>query len=119
MSTTSFAYERRPLLIVFKEASLIKETYAGRNDTVALEAHHLVPRDHPSHTVVVFMHPAGGTQYLPMVARPTAAVLSTNNAPAVRRCPPLSGTATAKASGTPSQVRLRNTSCRHTAHSLV
>lgn len=68
MSAAPFAYERRPLLIVFKERSTIKETYAGRNDTVALEAHHLVPRDHPSRTVLVFMHPAGGTQYLPMVA---------------------------------------------------
>jgi len=68
MSAAPFAYERRPLLIVFKESSTIKETYAGRNDTVALEAHHLVPRDRPSRTVLVFMHPAGGTQYLPMVA---------------------------------------------------
>jgi hypothetical protein len=63
-----FAYERRPLLIVFQEQSRIKETYAGRNDTVVLEAHHLVPRDRPSTTVLLFMHPAGGTQYLPMVA---------------------------------------------------
>lgn len=63
-----FAYERRPILIVFRESSLIKETYAGRTDTVALEAHHLVPQAHPSTTVVVFMHPMGGTQYLPMVA---------------------------------------------------
>ena len=61
------AYERRPLLLVFKEKSSIKETYAGRTDTVALEAHHLVPKDRPSKTVLVFMHPAGGTQYLPMV----------------------------------------------------
>ena len=62
------AYERRPILIVFREASRIKETYAGRTDTVALEAHHLVPQGRPSDTVLVFMHPAGGTQYLPMVA---------------------------------------------------
>ena len=65
---TRIAYERRPILIVFQEASRIKETYAGRNDTVALEAHHLVPQGRPSDTIVVFMHPAGGTQYLPMVA---------------------------------------------------
>ena len=64
----SVAYERRPILIVFREASRIKETYAGRTDTVALEAHHLVPQGRPSDTVVIFMHPAGGTQYLPMVA---------------------------------------------------
>ena len=50
------AYERRPILIVFREASRIKETYAGRTDTVALEAHHLVPLGRPSDTVLVFMH---------------------------------------------------------------
>ena len=37
----SVGYERRPILVVFREASRIKETYAGRTDTVALEAHHL------------------------------------------------------------------------------
>ncbi len=63
-----FEYERRPILIVFRESSLIKETYAGRTDTVALEAHHLVPKARPSKTVVIFMHPMGGTQYLPMVS---------------------------------------------------
>ena len=66
--TVRYAYERRPILIVFQEASRIKETYAGRNDTVALEAHHLLPEGKPSDTILVFMHPAGGTQYLPMVA---------------------------------------------------
>ena len=64
---TEVAYDRRPILIVFREASLIKETYAGRDDTVVLEAHHLVPRERPSKTVLIFMHPIGGTQYLPMV----------------------------------------------------
>jgi len=66
MSTSG--YDRRPILIVFNETPTIKETYAGRNDTVALEAHHLVPRGRPSKSVLVFMHPIGGTQYLPMVA---------------------------------------------------
>ena len=78
----TYAYERRAILVVFQEHSRIKETYAGRNDTVALEAHHLVPRDRPSRTVLVFMHPIGGTQYLPMVpgfARAGVHVLSCNS----------------------------------------
>ena len=62
-----FEYERRPIIVVFREESLIKETYAGRADSVVLEAHHLVPKGRPSKTVVLFMHPLGGTQYLPMV----------------------------------------------------
>ena len=75
-------YERRPILVVFKQTSAIKETYAGRDDTVALEAHHLVPRGRPSRTLLLFMHPAGNTQYLPMVsgfARAGVHVLSCNS----------------------------------------
>ena len=64
----SYAYERRPILITARNQSSIKETYAGRNDMVVLEAHHLVPVGKPSSTVVIFMHPIGGTQYLPMVS---------------------------------------------------
>jgi len=62
------AYERRNALIVFNEQAGIKETYAGRNDTIVLEAHHLVPKNRPSRTLLVFMHPVGGTNYLPMVS---------------------------------------------------
>lgn len=79
---TAVEYDRRPILIVFREDAAIKETYAGRADTVALEAHHLVPRGSTSRTVLVFMHPAGGTQYLPMVsafARAGVHVLSCNS----------------------------------------
>jgi pimeloyl-ACP methyl ester carboxylesterase len=78
----SVGYERRPLLVVFQEHSRIKETYAGRNNTVALEVHHLVPKDRPSRSVLLFMHPVGGTQYLPMVsgfARAGVHVLSCNS----------------------------------------
>jgi alpha-beta hydrolase superfamily lysophospholipase len=79
---TPHAYERRPLLVVFQERASIKETYAGRVDTVALECHHLVPKDRPSDTVLLFMHPVGGTQYLPMVpgfARAGMHVLTCNS----------------------------------------
>ncbi|MBL8384784.1 MAG: alpha/beta fold hydrolase, partial [Burkholderiales bacterium] len=81
-ATREFDYERRPILVVFREAATIKETYAGRTDTVVLEAHHLVPRAAPSKTVLVFMHPIGGTQYLPMVggfARRGVHVISCNS----------------------------------------
>ncbi|WP_342130339.1 alpha/beta hydrolase [Hydrogenophaga sp. OTU3427] len=64
----TYEYERRPLLITARSHSNIKETYAGRNDMVALEVHHLVPVKRPSKTVLVFMHPIGGTQYLPMIS---------------------------------------------------
>ena len=78
----TYAYERRPLLVVFQEHSRIKETYAGRTNTVALEVHHLVPKDRPSNTLLLFMHPIGGTQYLPMVpgfARAGVHVLTCNS----------------------------------------
>ncbi|MGE0734259.1 MAG: alpha/beta hydrolase [Alphaproteobacteria bacterium] len=64
----TFDYVREPFLIVFKETSNIKETYAGELGSVVLEAHRLKPVGHDSKSVVVFMHPIGGTQYLPMLA---------------------------------------------------
>jgi pimeloyl-ACP methyl ester carboxylesterase len=78
----NFEYERRPILIVGRDSSVIKETYAGRADTVVLEAHHLLPRGVASNTVLVFMHPIGGTQYLPMIgalAKSGLHVLSCNS----------------------------------------
>ena len=60
-------YTREPFLVVFKEDSLIKETYAGQLGTVVLEGHHLVPEGGDRKTVVIFMHPIGSTQYLPMI----------------------------------------------------
>ena len=59
-------YERRPLLIVFNEQQTFKETYGGEIDRIAITAHWLRP-EHPSDTVVVFMHPVGGQAYLPMI----------------------------------------------------
>jgi alpha-beta hydrolase superfamily lysophospholipase len=61
-----YPYERRPRLVVFEEAARFKETYGGAMGTVALPVHHLVP-ERASDTVVVFMHPVGGQQYLPMI----------------------------------------------------
>lgn len=61
-------YDRIPYLVGFTEKSEFKDTYAGPMDFVALEAHLLKPRDKPSETVIVFMHPVGGGAYLPMVS---------------------------------------------------
>ena len=61
-------YVREPFLIVFDESSSIKETYAGQIGKVVLEAHRLVPKRGAGRTAVIFMHPIGGTQYLPLLA---------------------------------------------------
>ena len=74
-------YAREPFLVVFKEQTPIKETYAGEVGTIVLEGHRLKP-DRPSKTVVVFMHPIGGTQYLPLpsaLARAGIHVISCNS----------------------------------------
>jgi alpha-beta hydrolase superfamily lysophospholipase len=59
------AYERIPYMIVFQEKAAYKDTYAGELGIVALKAHLLKPA-RPSKTVLVFMHPIGGGEYLPM-----------------------------------------------------
>jgi len=63
-------YQRIPIAIVYKEQSAFKDTYAGAEDTIFLEAHYLKPTKPITDTALVFMHPAGaGGAYLPM---PTA-----------------------------------------------
>lgn len=63
----TFEYDRIPYLVRFQEKSAFKDTYAGEIDRVVLEAHLLKPRGRDSKTVVIFMHPIGGGQYLPMI----------------------------------------------------
>ncbi len=63
-----YEYERIPYLVGYAEKNEFKDTYAGPMDFVALEAHLLKPKDKPSRTVIVFMHPIGGGAYLPMVS---------------------------------------------------
>jgi pimeloyl-ACP methyl ester carboxylesterase len=65
---TKHDYERIPYLVGFTEKNEFKDTYAGPMDFVALESHLLKPKDKPSNTVIVFMHPIGGGAYLPMVS---------------------------------------------------
>jgi pimeloyl-ACP methyl ester carboxylesterase len=65
-SLPSADYERIPYLVVFKEQAGFKDTYAGDIGTVTLKAHLLKPVGRPSDTVLIFMHPIGGGEYLPM-----------------------------------------------------
>ena len=58
-------YERRPLLLAFRETAGLRDTYGGIEGVVALQAHHLVPA-RPSSTLVIFMHPMGIMHYLPL-----------------------------------------------------
>ncbi|MEE4252015.1 MAG: alpha/beta fold hydrolase [Alcanivoracaceae bacterium] len=68
MSAEKFEYQRIPYMVAFAEKSEFKDTYAGPMYLVALEAHLLKPKNHPSKSVIVFMHPVGGGAYLPMVS---------------------------------------------------
>jgi pimeloyl-ACP methyl ester carboxylesterase len=62
----SVDYDRIPYLIIFKEQAGFKDTYAGDIGIVTLKAHLLKPVGRPSDTVLIFMHPIGGGEYLPM-----------------------------------------------------
>ena len=61
-------YERIPYIVVFNEQAAFKDTYGGQVGTVTLKAHLLRPKNHPSNNVIVFMHPIGGGEYLPLPA---------------------------------------------------
>lgn len=63
-------YQRLPLAIVYQEKAAFKDTYAGAENSIFLEANYLKPEKPITDTALVFMHPAGaGGAYLPM---PTA-----------------------------------------------
>ena len=64
--TDNYEYERIPYLVVFDEDALFKDNYGGAPGQVALKAHLLRPKGRSSDTVLVFMHPIGGGEYLPM-----------------------------------------------------
>lgn len=59
-------YDRIPYLVRYQQQQAFKDTYAGEVGTVTLKAQLLKPIDRPSDTVIVFMHPIGGGEYLPM-----------------------------------------------------
>jgi pimeloyl-ACP methyl ester carboxylesterase len=63
-----YKYTRTPHLVVYKDKSAFKDTYAGEIDVIALQCHLLRPVDKPSDTLVIWTHPIGGGFYLPMMA---------------------------------------------------
>ncbi|HKY92053.1 MAG TPA: alpha/beta hydrolase [Nevskiaceae bacterium] len=58
--------ERIPYLVVYQEKAAYKDTYGGVDGIVPLKAHLLKPAGTTAKTVLVFMHPIGGGEYLPM-----------------------------------------------------
>ncbi len=51
-------FERRPLIVSFKEPSTFTEVYgfAGSQGTVFLEGQLLIPVDRPSNTILLLLH---------------------------------------------------------------
>jgi len=60
------SFERRPITIVFNEAAAFKDTYGGAVGLVALQGQWLRP-DTASDTILISMHPIGGTAGLPVM----------------------------------------------------
>ena len=65
--TARHEYDRIPYLIAFQNNSGVRDVYGGLAEIVVLESYLLKPKDKPSDTVLVFMHPIGGGAYLPMI----------------------------------------------------
>jgi pimeloyl-ACP methyl ester carboxylesterase len=64
---TKFEIDRLPITIFFQDTSGFKETYGGSQNWVLCEGQFLKPKNAPpSKTVVIFMHPTGLMNYLPM-----------------------------------------------------
>lgn len=58
--------ERIPLTLAFEDRSAFKETYGGSRDTVVLEGQYLKPERPLGDTVLIFMHPTGTMNLLPL-----------------------------------------------------
>ncbi|MFT5889175.1 MAG: pimeloyl-ACP methyl ester carboxylesterase [Zhongshania sp.] len=67
MNDKKKAYERIPYLIFYQDKSPFKETYGGPMDFGALKSHLLRPAEPKTNSAIVFMHPVGGGEYLPMI----------------------------------------------------
>jgi hypothetical protein len=69
--TPKAVWDRVPVVLQFSEQVKMTETYgfAGSTGVTSLEGQRLLPRDRPSKTVFLFMHPTSTLQLLPM---PTA-----------------------------------------------
>jgi pimeloyl-ACP methyl ester carboxylesterase len=63
-----FGFDTVPVTIQHEENSTFTETYGfvGSQGLVVLEGIHFIPRDHPSNTVVLMMHPSSTLQQLPI-----------------------------------------------------
>jgi pimeloyl-ACP methyl ester carboxylesterase len=59
-------FTREPLLLAFQERSAFKETYGGGTDTVVLEGQYLRPEAPRGKTALLFMHPTGTMNTLPL-----------------------------------------------------
>jgi pimeloyl-ACP methyl ester carboxylesterase len=59
-------FERIPLVLAFEDRSAFKETYGGSTDTVVLEGQFLKPEQPIGDVVLVFMHPTGTMNLLPL-----------------------------------------------------
>jgi pimeloyl-ACP methyl ester carboxylesterase len=66
MAERRFEVERFPFHLVWQEQSAFKETYAGPSDLVIVEGQHLRPKGCDAKTVLVFIHPTGTMNLLPM-----------------------------------------------------
>lgn len=63
----SYAFDRIPFHLHWTEKSSFKETYGGGFDQVIVEGQYLKPREAPpSRTILIFMHPTGIMNLLPM-----------------------------------------------------
>jgi pimeloyl-ACP methyl ester carboxylesterase len=65
---TKVEYDRVPVVVTFTERLRMVETYgfAGSQGQTVLEGQRLLPRDRPSETVYLFMHPSTTLNLLPM-----------------------------------------------------
>jgi len=62
----TYDVERIAFFLHWTETSAFKETYAGAMDTVVVEGQHLKPKGADCKTVLIFMHPTGTMNLLPM-----------------------------------------------------
>lgn len=68
MSQKEVAWDRIPAIVSFTNPTKYTESYgfAGTTGKVFLEGQYLLPRDRPSRTLYLFMHPTTTLQLLPM-----------------------------------------------------
>ena len=66
-TSVKYEYDRIPYLVAYQNTSGVRDVYGGVAELVVLESYLLKPKDKPSDTVLVFMHPIGGGAYLPMI----------------------------------------------------